>query len=363
MIKICYIGSENSLKEISGLLKEEITVSASEQDADLTIYEIASIDNLYSTPKTYKHPVFLYIVKKDDNILAEIKNYPVSGLFFPPLTKKSILAKLRSLSLKKTITRNPEDYESLRIKIIAKSESIPPLPTLAQELIKLTADDNMNLSFITDKIKQDQGISTSLIKLVNSPFYGLRQEVSSIDRAASLLGFNSIKNIAIAVSMNQYFNKPFNMYNTSGKAMWLHSYNVACISQIIATVLKCDEDALYLAGLLHDVGKIILIDFLVKPVKSIEDEQTQLGFNHAEVAALILQKWMVSEEVVEAVKTHHQFDAKAFGKILYFANKLDNNKEFAEDIVNEMQLVLGIENFEKAKPKILSIIRDVNELF
>ncbi len=366
MIKIMLVGSNHALDMMKVLLNEsaiETSITKDETQPDATIYEIDSVQTLFKTPKSFTNPAFLYITNNNKELLDNVKSYAVNGLLFPPLTTVGIMSKITNLSLMKPSKIKKEEHEVTRIKIIAKSESIPPLPALAQELIKLTRDDSTSITQLTDSIKMDQGISTAIVKLVNSPFYGIKQDISSIDRATALLGFNSIKNIAIASSMNSYYLKNFAMYKTTGNEMWKHSYNVACVAQIIGKQLELDHDSLYLAGLLHDIGKVVLVDFIDKPVNYIEDEQNQIGFDHAEIGSTILEKWALASEVTEAVKTHHDFDANTFGKILYFANKIDNNKESADEIIREMQLVFGITDSNIVSKKILAAINDDNEVF
>lgn len=362
---IRFIGSESSYQNIKLALMGKVKVISSQTpDIKAEIYEVSSLKTLYSVPKSFKLPTFFYITAKEPTLHSYIRQYPISGIIFPPINPDSIVEKLKQIS-SAAPTRRAADYDSVRIKILAKAESIPPLPALAQQLIRLTRSDSATIKEVTDKIKMDQGISARVIKLVNTPFYGIRQEINSIDRATVLLGFNSVKNIAAAISMTQFYSKPFNMYKTTGNAMWLHSYKTACIAQLIAKETDIDGDSLYMAGLLHDVGKVLLAEFLVKETDSPDDEKDQLGMTHAEAGALILRKWSVTTDITEAVEEHHSITTKPMSKALYYANKIayQQSAETAEEAINEMAITLDIKNQSAFKNKIVPLVMDNNAIF
>lgn len=222
------------------------------------------------------------------------------------------------------------EFDTLKAKIIAKAENIPPLPALARELVRLTRNDKTQMKDFINKIKMDQGLSSRIIKLVNSPFYGLRQDVASIDRATVLLGLNTVKNLALAISTSAFFNKNFSMYKSSGAEMWEHSFLVARLCEILGKACDLDEDALYLAGLMHDIGKTVLVDFLVKEVESVNDENSQLGTDHCSVGELVLSKWSVAQTITDAVRNHHSSSPDKFKAVVYFANIFAKKEDFSE---------------------------------
>ncbi|MDE7169592.1 MAG: HDOD domain-containing protein [Mucispirillum sp.] len=360
-MNIRFIGSEGGLRTFKKLLEGKASVSAKEDARDALIFEVPSLEVLYKIPKrSFGIPTFFYITTPNKSVLSHIKDYRISGIFFPPLNAASILTKLGQAQSGLSSQVNAQDFETLRIKIIAKAENIPALPSIANDLIKLTSNNQAVASQITSKIKKDQGISSRVIKLVNSPFYGMRKEISSIDRATMLLGFGSVKNIALAISLDQYYQKPFNMYGTTGQAMWNHSYNVALISSALAKHLDQNEDALYMAGLMHDIGKVVMADFLVKEVECVQDERAQLGCDHAEIASVIMNKWSVSQSVTEAVRTHHDANPDIYGSIVAAANNIDKDSGNMDAYLEELHEKYPISNAEHLKESIISIISDEN---
>ena len=361
-MNIRFIGSENGLMIFKKLLQGKANVSSGSDATDALIFEISSLEVLYKIPKrSFGVPVFFYLTTPNKSVISNIKEYRVSGILFPPLNAEAIMSKLvRSQTHDAAI--NERDYETLRIKIIAKAENIPTLPSIAQELIKLTRNTSQAaIGQITYKIKMDQGISSKVIKLVNSPFYGVRKEIASIDRATMLLGFSSVKNIALAISLDQYYQKPFNMYKTTGQAMWQHSYNVALMSSEIAKYLQQDFDALYMAGLMHDIGKVVMADFLVKEVDCVQDEREQLGCDHAEIAAVIMNKWSVAPAIVEAVKTHHDAGPELYGRIVATANNIDHDKDNIDEYLYQLNADYPIGDIDALKESIITILSDNND--
>ena len=190
---------------------------------------------------------------------------------------------------------------------------------------------------------------------------GYAKEIASIDRATMLLGFSSVKNIALAISLDQYYQKPFNMYKTTGQAMWQHAYNVALISSEIGKYLQQDCDALYMAGLMHDIGKVVMADFLVKEVECVQDEREQLGCDHAEIAAVILNKWSVAPAIVEAVKTHHDAGPELYGRIVAAANSIDHDKENIDEYIYQLNAEYPIHDIDALKDSIQTIVSDTTD--
>lgn len=359
-----YIGSDSGLQTFKTLTMGSINVTSKDvEGVSAILYEVSSLETLYKIPKRFDIPSYFYITTKDNAVITRIKEYYVSGIFFPPLKTETVLQKLKqSEECQMGDTPfNGEEYTAIRIKIQAKAENIPPLPDLAQQLIAITRRDSATIQEVTNKIKMDQGISSRVIKLINSPFYGVRQEISSIDRATVLLGFNSVRNIAMALSIDQYFQKSFGLYGLTGKALWLHSYKTACIAQEIAKEVGYDADSHYMGGLMHDIGKIVMADFLVKEVKYPDDERKQLGFDHAEIGAVILKKWSVIPRICDAVKNHHnQFADSVSAKIIYYANKIDNNAGSAESIIDEMGVLIGLSDTMRLKTIIIPFLQEQN---
>ncbi|MCD8554142.1 HDOD domain-containing protein [Seleniivibrio sp.] len=342
-MRVLFIGSQESRNLFQSAIAGHGEIT-SEKNADLCVIEIAEASTLFRLPKKFSVPTFFYITKKDRQLLDALTDFKISGIFFPPLKPEEVVKKMFSGKVQ-TSTANGSEFDTLKAKIIAKAENIPPLPALARELVRLTRNDKTKIKDFVDQIKKDQGLSSRIIKLVNSPFYGVRQEISSIDRATVLLGLNTVKNLALAVSTESFYNKNFSLLKTTGQKIWQHGFAVARLCEAIAKLVGEDEDALYLAGLMHDMGKTVIVDFLVKEAVTIEDERNQLGTDHCAVGELVLTKWAVVKSIAESVRYHHQLGKDTFSRVLYFANQMHKNiddTEALEDTISDCALALGL---------------------
>lgn len=342
-MRVLFIGSQESRNLFQAAVAEHAEIT-SDKNADCCVIEIAETQTLFRLPKKFPVPTFFYITKKDRQLLDALTDFKISGIFFPPIKPEEVVKKMFQGNVQPTAA-NGSEFDTLKAKIIAKAENIPPLPALARELVRLTRNDKTRMKDFVDQIKKDQGLSARIIKLVNSPFYGVRQEISSIDRATVLLGLNTVKNLALAVSTESFYNKNFSLLKTTGQKIWQHGFAVARLCEAIAKMAGEDEDALYLAGLMHDMGKTVIVDFLVKEAVTIEDERNQLGTDHCAVGELVLTKWAVVKDIAEAVRNHHHMSRDVFSQILYFANQMHKNiddPEALEDNVADCAFALGM---------------------
>lgn len=357
-MNIHFSGTRGGLQMVQSALSGKVDF-VQKESAVLSVIEIDGFETLFSQPKNFQIPTFFFITTKDKKLFNEIKSYRISGILFPPLKGDVLMQKFSKIAETQTSQSRVEDYETLRVKIITKAESIPPLPAVVQDLLKLTGDSESEVKDIIDKIKMDQGLSSKVLKLVNSPFFGIRKEITSIDRGTVLLGVNTIKNLVMAISTQGFYNRNFAMYNATGLQIWLHGFTVARLCEELATMVphQIDTESIYLAGLMHDIGKSVLVDFLVKEVNSPEEEQELLGVHHMGVAAVVLEKWGVADFIVEAVLKHHELETDIFGQILYYANLLDNMREATEDICKTISSVLGV-SYSKLYPEMDVILRE-----
>jgi len=169
------------------------------------------VGDLYSQPRQFDKPALLYLKTNDPNVSAIVKNYNFTGILTPSFSKENLIKKVLSFR-DVPENRNLNETEILKSKILAKAENIPPLPSIAQELLRLTRNDETPLKKIIEKIKMDQGIVAKILRLVNSPFYALRKDISSIDQASILIGTASIKNIVLSISTEEFYKKDFSHY-------------------------------------------------------------------------------------------------------------------------------------------------------
>ncbi len=200
-------------------------------------------------------------------------------------------------------------------------EEVSTLPQVALQVIQVARNPESGAADLCAIVESDPALSSRVLKCVNSAAYGLRNRVTNLQHAISMLGFKQVRNLAITASVSKVFkdNKPLRTYTRPH--LWRHMVCVAITSRMIAK--RCNVAAFeecFLAGLLHDIG-IILEDqychqgfrqvmFALTPDCSIVDvEQQILGFDHTTFGARFARASRFPEEVEAAIRYHHDFSA------------------------------------------------------
>jgi putative nucleotidyltransferase with HDIG domain len=226
-------------------------------------------------------------------------------------------------------------------KIIANTTSLPAIPEVmlkVQQLIKHPGTSPAQLAKI---IETDPAMVTGILKVANSAYYGFRGKVSTIQHASALFGTRRLAELITAISAGGVLGKAMDGYGLKAGDMWRHSIAVACTAGEIAAVLGIDPlDSAYMAGLLHDMGKIIL-DPYVRERKVLFDhyysnfreravqdaERDILGFDHAVIAAILCENWNLPRSISFGIRHHHQ-PASAGGQqlshIVHLADYITN---------------------------------------
>jgi len=198
------------------------------------------------------------------------------------------------------------------------TKDLPALPAVVIRLLNLVLDEKSSYEDISKIVRVDQALTAKVLKTVNSAAYGLREKVSTVDHAFSILGFNTIKNLCLSISIfdNLVKNEQIGCFNKSH--FWRHSLAVATVSKALALLVNYkSQDEAYVAGLLHDAGKVILMQIIpdeysnyLKKLNSnpkicIGFEEKTLLINHALAGNLIFKKWNFPLSLQRAVELHH----------------------------------------------------------
>lgn len=169
---------------------------------------------------------------------------------------------------------------------------------------------------IANVVNTDVGFSAKLLKLVNSPFFGFSATIDSVPRAVSLVGVREISTLALGISTINYFqNIPPELMDM--KTFWRHSLRCAVFAKLLATKSKLPSDRFFTAGLLHDVGRLVIfknmpyasVEALLYSrsdmVPLVEAETTIFGYNHEEVGRLLLNEWQFPASLIDSIAHHH----------------------------------------------------------
>jgi HD-like signal output (HDOD) protein len=199
-------------------------------------------------------------------------------------------------------------------------DRIPNLPTLPQVALKvneLLQDPNISVRKLDDTIMKDQAIVSNILKLVNSSFYGFPSKIDSLSRAILVLGFETLRNAILSVSVTQTLTKTNGSDDFSITDFWRHSIAVAvtCRQLSIRIPLEVPETC-FVGGLLHDMGKVIIASFFNEEFQQVitlcrsgihylEAERTVLPLSHARIGGYLTERWRLPENLCNAVIYHH----------------------------------------------------------
>lgn len=220
--------------------------------------------------------------------------------------------------------------------------TLPALPQVVMELVASLNDDNCDIDRVARTIARDPAIAAKTLRLANSSFYGLSRQVHSIDQAVTILGFSAVRNIATTSGLVAGVSAMG--AGTDLRAFWRHSLACAVAARELALLQQTPSAVAYTCGLLHDVGKLLLLtrfapayaQLLVNPaylaLPEVDAEQAVLGVQHAQLGALMARQWQLPEDMQEAIARHHQLDTGlgSLAHVVGAANVLAHSLEVTE---------------------------------
>jgi len=223
--------------------------------------------------------------------------------------------------------------------ILKRVQALPPLPTSAMRVIALTKNPETSAKELETVIGQDPALTASILKQSNSAYYGYARRISSIQEAIVILGFPVIQELAMSAAVAPLLKPQLVGYEIEQEGLWKHSLLTAMVAKRLCQHLKLPYgDIAFTAGLLHDIGKLIISlyvqevgDYLLKKVTEakltyVELEEKVIGYNHAIVGGFLAKAWNLPDDLVEAISYHHApSSAKNYPKltsVIHVANGL-----------------------------------------
>jgi len=289
----------------------------------------------------------------------------------------------------KTSTSNPQpeneiDDKGLKDRILNSVKELPPMPQVVMKTQELLADSNADAKKIAETIETDQGIATKVLKVANSSYYSMSGKISSISHASVVLGHKILGEVVTLAGAEGILDGNLPGYGYDSKDLWKHSLAVAFGSKIISNPENPDlvKEA-HMAGLIHDVGKIILDGYIVEKKAEIESfmekeektffeaESQYLGFNHADIASDVCKKWNFPESINIAIKHHHQPGGSDGNELCYILHMADYIATLSgigydsDDILYELEEgTMNYLNFsnENVSEIVLKVTESVNKI-
>lgn len=195
---------------------------------------------------------------------------------------------------------------------------LPTLPVVLDKTTYMLDDPDVSASDVGRVIVKDQSIASKVLRLVNSAFYGCQRQIGTISQAVVLLGFNVVKNIVLSVSVFETFSQDSIAEEFGKYRFWEHSIACGATARVISKHLGVkDPEEAFVGGLLHDIGKLVLEQFLTeeflkvlqlvkeKDIPIFQAEEEVLEISHAQIGRFLAQKWNLPQPLEEAIAFHH----------------------------------------------------------
>ena len=264
-------------------------------------------------------------------------------------------------------------------KAIGRISNLPTPPLVFQQINKVINNPNTSAYDIAAILSEDPAMSVKVLKLSNSAFYGLRQEVTSIKQAVIIMGIGAIRSLVLSTAVFGMFKKN-NIEPEFEEQFWRHSLATATSSKSLVRALSgqwiIESELAFSAGLLHDIGLLIVYSYLPDEFEAVREyqeknevvmykaEQAVLGYTHADVGALLAQKWNLPQKLQEAIEYHHcpQFSPKEskHAYVTHVANYIahitfdpEKSSELNETLLNE-----GVLEMLKLPREKLQLLKD-----
>ncbi len=199
-------------------------------------------------------------------------------------------------------------------------ESLTPIPQTALKIMRIVQQDNYNFDSILKQLKQDQVLAAQTIKMCNSAMFSGKIKIGTLKDALLILGESALINYVVTAAIRNCFSQSDNNgYSLCRGGMFFHSVGCAVTSQIIAKITgKADPTTAYTAGLLHDIGKVVLDQYIAKfhplffrelhhkKADYLTSEQKILGITHCQTGIMLAKKWCFSDLLIDVIEHHHE---------------------------------------------------------
>ncbi|MEO6709542.1 MAG: HDOD domain-containing protein [Planctomycetota bacterium] len=249
-------------------------------------------------------------------------------------------------------------------KRLSEKITLPTLPEVVTRITSMVDDPNVRIRDIGAIVAQDPAITATVLRVANSAYYGLAKPAISAEEAAAVIGARSLRNIALQASLVGRFEHLSKKFDFDLHELWTHSVFTAQLCQELSRrmTLSCTiaPEEFYTCGLLHDVGKAVLLDSLQEQYAEVYrharqsgeaihlTEERMLGFTHVEVGELVSQRWKFPEPVSHAIRFHHGPRDEV----------LNNPATAVVALCDQLAYRLGTPGFGAALPRLTALARE-----
>ena len=203
-------------------------------------------------------------------------------------------------------------------RIVALTRDLPAMPHVASKVLELSSDPNTSARQLQQVIADDQAMTARILKIANSAMYACSRKIKTLTEAIVMLGFNSIRSLVVTSAARNLYDTKSSQTGLKERLLWEHSIGTAFACRLLVEPrLPALTEEAFLAGLLHDIGKLVLkirvpdeFDEIVQIVYNEnrpfhQTERERLGFDHSHVGAMLVNKWKFSPALESVIRNHH----------------------------------------------------------
>jgi putative nucleotidyltransferase with HDIG domain len=351
-------------------------------DHDFSQISIVQLIEKLKEKEAFKNiPIIILTSPEKRSEIIQCIKLGVKDFLVKPYLVNVLSQKIKSLTSSSDLTKmkvagtgslNVVAEEKRKKMILAELDNLPAFPLIVQKVMQIVNDRDSSASDFQDVVNKDQTLTGKILKMANSPFYSNTREIVLIKDAVVTLGYKTVKSIAYAASTGEIFKKNLPQYGLAIGGLWKHSLGCAIAARTIGKELKlADEinEELFVCGLLHDIGKLILGKFISRddqiymapetgPDNILNLEKKFTGFNHSQLGTMIAEKWSLPNIINEAIKFHHTPDESSLHTrevtVVNLANYICNLNK------------IGFSKKNECSPNLLDCVKrnlDINDLF
>ncbi|GAO37370.1 hypothetical protein SCT_2791 [Sulfuricella sp. T08] len=210
-------------------------------------------------------------------------------------------------------------------EILDNLHQLPAIPAVVQELIQNFDNPGLDSQYLAQKISQDQVLVAKVLRIANSAFYGLPRQVGSTQEAVVVLGFSTVRSLVLSAGFIDAFSAATPTACVDREHYWQRSLTIATYARAVAKCLRQDSEMAFSAGLLHDIG-IMVLDVCAHERfavawqntqggdgdRLIQAERATFGFDHAELGAEVARRWKFPSAIEDAIRYHYQTEHQPF---------------------------------------------------
>ncbi|MES2026818.1 MAG: HDOD domain-containing protein [Pseudomonadota bacterium] len=241
-------------------------------------------------------------------------------------------------------------------QVISQIRDLPALPAIVQDLMRNVGPDDVDLNVITRKVSLDQALTAKTLQFANSSFYALQSKVTTIQQAITLIGVDSVRHVVTASALTGYF-PPNNCAGFDFFSLWRHSVATAVCARVLARHLHLNQDYAFTAGLLHDIGRLVLVTYFRNEYEAViayrnlhdcqwlDAEREVMGVDHVMAGEALAAHWNFSDSIRYAIAGHHhpeQQKVRSLASIVHIADAIAHALDLSgreDDLVPPISLI------------------------